>query len=696
MDKFNLIAPAGIRYISDWARLKGGYNLANYQYPHILDKKIPGCGYTEYCLTNSLNIVLCSPRLSLLENKLAQHENEVFYFRNDFESDLNVDQDLTSDQDQRTADKKLKEEILKEELDENKYISFEEKRNRWLAEKVNEMKEYMYLRSREYKPAKILVTYDSFRILKEQLIRMGLFDGFFVVVDEFQSIFTDSAFKSTTELEFSYCLSDVKNLCYVSATPMLDSYLEQLDEFKNLPYFEIDWVSEDPTRLLKPSLRVRYVQSILGPALDIIRDYKSGIFEKSPKVNLDGSYDVIESREAVFYVNSVENIIKIINKAGLLPEECNILCSKTKFNDRRIKRKLGNRWEIGSIPLRGEQHKMFTFCTRTVYLGADFYSTNARSFVFSDANISSLMVDITIDLPQILGRQRLMENPWKNQADLYIKTVAKDDTKKSVIRTKEEFDAYIDEKVKNTELILSGLGKVAPAERHAMLLSHKVVAEDHHFTINYVAVNSHGGSDMIPAFNKLVMLSEKRAFDLQSKDYKDRFSVFNSLVGNGFSPEVMKNITKQQRVQEELRYIEEQLTTFPDRLRYLCESVVPEDITILLPMLPLEFKKYYELLGPERLKANGYRKGELEKEYLDMVSNSDEIRSLVYSKFELNEKYSRETIKKGLQDIFKTAGLNRTATAQSIKEFFKVEEKKFTDTTKNARVSGYLIVSRLD
>jgi len=32
---------------------------------------------------------------------------------------------------------------------------------------------------------------------------------------------------------------------------------------------------------------------------------------------------------------------------------------------------------IGDIPQRGEPHKMFTFCTSTVYIGADFYSTNA-------------------------------------------------------------------------------------------------------------------------------------------------------------------------------------------------------------------------------------------------------------------------------------------------------------------------------
>ena len=92
---------------------------------------------------------------------------------------------------------------------------------------------------------------------------------------------------------------------------------------------------------------------------------------------------------------------------------------------------------------------MFTLCTRTVYLGADFYSTNAKSYIFSDANIDSLSVDITIDLPQILGRQRLETNPWKNRADLYYKTIGD-----------RKMDIYENIVNKKSKLALVGLGYV--------------------------------------------------------------------------------------------------------------------------------------------------------------------------------------------------------------------------------------------
>lgn len=106
-----------------------------------------------------------------------------------------------------------------------------------------------YVNSRiSNKPCKILVTYDSFRHVKE-LIGNEALNDFYVVVDEAQSIFTDSRFKSNTELEFIQQLSNVRNVCYASATPMLDKYLEMVDEFKDLPYFELDWAAKNPHKI---------------------------------------------------------------------------------------------------------------------------------------------------------------------------------------------------------------------------------------------------------------------------------------------------------------------------------------------------------------------------------------------------------------------------------------------------------------
>ena len=83
MEKVILKVPYGIQYISEWK---------NYQYPEgrcIVDKGVTGCGYTEYCLRNSRDIVLCSPRKLLLENNFEQPQKagnwNVLYLENEIE-----------------------------------------------------------------------------------------------------------------------------------------------------------------------------------------------------------------------------------------------------------------------------------------------------------------------------------------------------------------------------------------------------------------------------------------------------------------------------------------------------------------------------------------------------------------------------------------------------------------------------------
>lgn len=87
-----IIVPKGIRYISDWEDFKFGNFLQN---KFILDKQIPGCGFTEYCINGPENVILCSPRKMLLENKYNQHEKEVYLVRNEFDKDPGVDKDLS-------------------------------------------------------------------------------------------------------------------------------------------------------------------------------------------------------------------------------------------------------------------------------------------------------------------------------------------------------------------------------------------------------------------------------------------------------------------------------------------------------------------------------------------------------------------------------------------------------------------------
>ena len=100
MEKHKIIVPKGIRYVGEidketQERLWLDYDLELYEFPHILNKKLTGCGYTEYCLKNKQKLILISPRKFLLENKEDQHEGEVYYVKNELETSIDYELDLS-------------------------------------------------------------------------------------------------------------------------------------------------------------------------------------------------------------------------------------------------------------------------------------------------------------------------------------------------------------------------------------------------------------------------------------------------------------------------------------------------------------------------------------------------------------------------------------------------------------------------
>lgn len=681
MNKETIIVPSGVRFISEWENFK------LFEFPYILDKKIPGCGFTEYCLTSPDDLILCSPRKILLENKNEQHLGEVFYFKNEFEISLRVDKDLQTHciRNSRCHGSPLSSILTAEKIRKIEEEKREEERKRIEHLELLKSKLITYILDCRLKgrAAKIIVTYDSFKLIKGILQELGHMSNFHVIIDEFQSIFTDSRFKSDTELEFLGQLQDLQKVCYVSATPMIESYLDALKEFKDLPYYELDWEFDCPGRVLKPDLQVRVIKSVTSEALRIIQEYKSGVFAKAVEYDDSGNLIEIESREAVFYVNSVKNIVTIINKAELKPEEVNILCADTLENKKKLRKDLGKNYEIGTVPLRNKPHKMFTFCTRTVYLGADFYSKCARTFILSDANIETLSVDITLDLPQILGRQRLTDNPWKNRAELYFKTLK---TSKSL--TKEDFESLIQKKLKSSQNILKGFDLLQnnpdpePCQEYKEMLDLQVNVLN--YQKDYVCLNKHGGKNSYPVLNQLVMISEKRAFDVQQIDYKDRFTVFNKLACNGLS--------------HDLGLILATFNSYSDfysKMKFLCELDLMEEVKLLiLDQSPIMYKNYYLGLGPDKLKSIGYSITKANKVMGDKNRLKLEVvKSKILSTFEIGKRYSLYDIKSTLREIYCDSDYSKTPKAIDLAEFFEIKAVLIKDKETGKLVNGYKILS---
>ena len=667
MQKETISVPEKIRYMSEWK----GYSIFNF--PHILNKQIPGCGFTEYCITNNEDVILCSPRKILLQNKYDQHKDEVFLVVNEYDSDPGTDKDLTK------FSRNYANEVLKEEV-----VVSEDDKNNFFNDLTFKISTYIKACRLNNKPVKILVTYDSFRIVKDILIHQGELWKYRVVIDEFQSIFTDSKFKSDTELQFVSAVQGIQKVCYVSATPMIDKYLDMLEEFKDLPYYELDWETLDPGRINKPKLTVKGLVSVYTEAGPIIKSYLEGNFDHRFVQLENGDVKRVESKEAVFYVNSVNNITSIIKRAKLGPDQVNILVANTQDNANKIKKRLGAKYKIGTVPLRDEPRKMFTFCTRTVYLGADFYSDNAKSYVVSDANIDTLAVDITLDLPQILGRQRLKENPWRNEAVLFCKTLSQG---KEV--TPETFENKLKKKTEDTESLLSVFDKGNSKEQAALSVKYQVGAKATNYKTDFVAVNRvkvDGDTKLIPVFNNLVMVAEMRAYEIQQVDYADRFTVFNEL-GN-------ISTVEDKGVLEDFFKEYEQVKGREKKLQFICDYYFAGNSirNIIDLVTEKRFKEYLTILGPEKCKSVWYKTSELDKKLNIISFEDDKIFEEIDKEFNVGESYTNTYIKTKLSEIYKRIGYKATAKANDLGNYYEIKDCLLKEN--NKRVHGLKLISK--
>ena len=646
MEKVILKVPYGIQYISEWK---------DYQYPEgrcIVDKGVTGCGYTEYCLRNSRDIVLCSPRKLLLENKYEQHQKEgnwnVLYLENEIEDYSGVSNFMV----------RVRDHIYK-------------------CRGANEYG--------EVKPIKFLITYDSLYHLIDTLRILSATEGlsginnFSYVVDEFQSIFLDAFFKASTEFDFVEYLQDCDNILYLSATPMLDEYLLEVPEFKDLMFYELDWSETGYTENIK--LQRKSIRSISGECGKIVDRYLHGIFPTT--LNKNGK--PVESKEVVFYLNSVSDIIRVINKMGLTSRNTNIICSDTDDNQRKL-RKIG--FKIGKVPLREERNKMFTFCTRSVYMGADFYSDCASSYVFADPNIKCLALDISLDLPQIVGRQRDKNNPFKNNITLYYRVLSS-----SNILTKEDFDLTENQKRDATKTLLDGFDLLTPKQQKEYAQKLKDSIEVSKYSRDFVSISS---KTNMPVYNKFIELADRRAWKISQVDYQDSINVTKAL--SELSYDLSEGISQDYEIiLQNFIYEFEGTNKFSEKLRIYCEYLdnyknnifIFDNIRIFVK--EPEYQKYYDFYGTSGCKSKEFVKKNLEKGF---INNIREDSITINSIFNIGVSYTKKDIKQKLKDIYSSLGISKTPKATDLEKYFEIDEVKISNPKTGKRENGFKIISK--
>lgn len=635
MIKHYLKVPVGTQYIGNWK---------DYVMPTghcIVDKGVTGCGYTEMCLTDSHNVILCSPRKMLLENKRDQHvkkgDKNILYLENSYH------------------EKQKNGEVI-------------DMRQRFRDTIYEHIKTCAALGQ----PVKFMITYDSAKYLIEYLKDSGNLDNYYIVADEFQSIFLDSFFKADIENNFVQDLQDCKNVIYLSATPMLDKYLEQVPEFANLDYYKIDWSESGYVETIK--LQHKRVRNLATEAERIIQQYLIGEY---PILVLDNG-NVVQSKEAVLYFNSVAEILKIIKKCNLTPDQCNILCANDDTNIQKIRKSLKKGWNIGSIPLKGEQNKMFTFCTKTVYVGADFYSDNASTYIFADPNLRNLALDISLDLPQIVGRQRDRNNYFKNYITIFYKTLSE-----GKINTRKDFDEIQQERRNDTATALGIYAKCTAVEQDKYLRQIRKLIELNKYSEDFVGISRKTG---LPVYNKFIELANERAWEVSQKEYQDQITVTKAF-------EALANtIPNELRTKDDIiidEFLEGKFYStgnFSKKMRAYCEFVdkYKEDTYIMgivnAKITDPKFRSYYNLLGTEGCRANSFQESIIKSILMDNV-NKDVLSIEIYNTFKPGTRMLKKDIKQMLGDIYNRINISTSPKAIDLGKWFDIKEIKILDNS---------------
>ena len=644
MEKYEIMVPHGIQYISEWEE---------YQLPKghiIVDKGVTGCGYTEYCLTNSENIVLCSPRRLLLENKSDQHklDSNILYLRNDVENYDGV-------------------QHLKEKAKEH-----------WRN----------CLGPFGGAPCKIMVTYDSCHYVIEALRELGVLDTFTFVSDEFQSIFGDAFLKSEVEFSFVEVLQECPNVIYLSATPMLDKYLERVPEFKDLPYQILNW--SETGGVEQVIIQKKNVNSIFKAAEEVIQNYLDGKFP----IRQDKDGKLVESKEAIFYLNSVTDILRLVRAKKLTPENTRILCANTPENRAKLKKlstelKLTTEFEVGRVPLKGETNPMFLFCTSSTNMGIDLYSDCASTFVLADPNFRHLALDPSQDLPQIVGRLRNRENPYKNDITMFFK-------KNSLPKDKSEFDNLQEERRKESNNLLEGFKNLTQEQKSSYLKKLRKDIPTSKYSDDFVGISKNTG---LPVYNYFIEVANERAWEVSQEDYRDKISVTRSLEEQGF---IVKDYHTEEDIilQDFLDNHFYQTGIFHEKMRMYCEfrdtyGENPKIVTSLdFKIKDPRFKIYYEYFGTSRCKALQYRENELAVQIKTASIGEKGFVDMIYSYFKEGDKYPMSEIKKILNEFREKLGMSGKAKATDLGGYFKISKTRITLQDKTI-VPGFKLGEKL-
>ena len=572
--------------------------------PHncIFNKVITGCGGTTVALSNNECYIISVPTQELIKNKIKRDDAGVGTYT-------------------------LQNGETREIFGLFGYSSYMMKK---------ELRDY--IESHEIK--KIMCTYDKM----EMLLHFIDPKDYRLLVDEYHTLLKAYSFREKAINRVFSTYRMYKSFCFMSATPIMP-------DFKPSILDDVEEVMAEWDNVEKITVNLQYSNKPFLTAANIINRYKANGF-----IEVNGN----KSYEAFFFINSVNEICKILKHCNLTNDNARIICADTEDN----RKKLGD----FNISTSNSANKQFTFITCKSFEGVDYFSDSAISFVVSSASAEHTKLAIDTDIPQIVGRIRSKNNPFRNKiVHIYNRTNKDID----LITTFEEMTDITNRTEEGVKQQIEKYNKATTrAEKIAIkrLINNDLILE----------------TDEGIYYNDAILKLDLYNFKVNQIIYKSGISVRTEYQERGVQTTA---ITYNKEDGEMKTENETKAITFKEAyLKALsCQDLVQRDQYLKVDLV----KEAIEKLTPEEVRAARYTKKAV-KELL--ISKNEKLNQftkaikMIKKEMPYNEFVPVAKVKEMLANVYEILGIEKKAKATDITAFFYAKESRIRINGKIERV----------
>ena len=502
----------------------------------------------------------------------------------------------------------------------------------------DDIKQYIAECEEKGHPAKILVTYNSFHKIATAL---GCVDEFHIVVDEYQELLDACVYREDAILRLLEDLKGKSNVTYLSATPIKIEH--EPKELAHLDYYEIDWEEKDVTCPFR--IKTKYPFATVE---NMIARHKNGeVFL------LGGEHPV---KEFYFFLNSTRAIAGICRNTGLSNDDVKVICAD---ND-------GNKQSLGDLKISSvsDPNKPFTFCTKTAFCGADFYSKSGLIVIVSDGRYSNTRLNIATDITQIAGRIRNEENPFRHTLIHIFNT--------GLAQSEEKYKKKLAKNIKFNEHFINIHNRLENEEEKEAIRC-RIRKND----INELALFNKETGNVEMNLLKLAYIDYKHK--ITDIIYRNGYNLRDAYLAEGYDMSVaQKNIQSL----EEYAYNIAPKSSFKELcLEYYeemkrCTFGISPRAKEIIQEEPL-IDEAYRFCAKEEIEALQYNKRKVtERIYENRPETKKVLKSRVTQSFAEGERYLNSEVKDGLQSIYNDFLVKRKAVATDIKKYFKAKNVK--------------------